>query len=246
MKKLENLNFHDRDSRIFFDESNHNYTIDKKIKATSVTQLIHKFFPEFDKEYWAEKESIKTGLNKNDILEKWNKLGKKARDLGTDLHNQIENFYNKIDYKKSRELEKFSNFHITHIEGKYDPYRTEWRIFDDNKSLAGTVDMVYKKNNDELFIFDWKRSKKLINSDGSIEKENPFENGLKGLSHLSSSDYIKYCLQQNIYKYIIENNYNKKVSSMNLLILHPNYENYHIIQLEEFPLEVDYLISTLQ
>ena len=27
MKKLENLNFHDRDSRIFFDESNHNYTI---------------------------------------------------------------------------------------------------------------------------------------------------------------------------------------------------------------------------
>ena len=33
---------------------------------------------------------------------------------------------------------------------------------------------------------------------------------------------------------------------MNLLILHPNYENYHIIQLEEFPLEVDYLISTLQ
>ena len=246
MKKLEDLNFHDRDNRIFFDESNHNYTIDKKIKAISVTKLIHKFFPEFDKEYWAEKESIKTGLNKIDILEKWKKLGNKARDLGTDLHNQIENFYNKIDYKKSREFEKFSNFHTTHIEGKYDPYRTEWRIFDDNKSLAGTVDMVYKKNNNELFIFDWKRSKKLINSDGSIEKENPFENGLKGLSHLSCSDYIKYCLQQNIYKYIIEKNYNKKVSSMNLLILHPNYDNYHIIQVEEFPLEVDYLISTLQ
>ena len=85
MKKLEDLNFHDRDSRIFFDESNHNYTIDKKIKATSVTQLIHKFFPEFDKEYWAEKESIKTGLNKIDILEKWKKLGNKARDLGTDF-----------------------------------------------------------------------------------------------------------------------------------------------------------------
>ena len=110
MKKLEDLNFHDRDNRIFFDESNHNYTIDKKIKAISVTQLIHKFFPEFDKEYWAEKESIKTGLNKIDILEKWKKLGNKARDLGTDLHNQIENFYNKIDYKKSREFENFQIF----------------------------------------------------------------------------------------------------------------------------------------
>ena len=29
-------------------------------------------------------------------------------------------------------------------------------------SLAGTVDMVYKKENNELFIFDWKRTSKLV------------------------------------------------------------------------------------
>ena len=46
------------------------------------------------------------------------------------------------------------------------------------------------------------------------------------LSHLSDNSYHKYVLQQNIYKYILEKRYNKKITSMNLLILHPNYENY--------------------
>ena len=245
MKKLENLNFHDRDSRIFFDESNHNYTIDKKIKATSVTQLIHKFFPEFDKEYWANKESIKTGKSKSEILKGWEELGEKARNLGTELHEQIENYYNKLEYNKSRELEKFFNFHSKHIENKYKPYRTEWRVFDEDKNIAGTIDMVYEKDNGELFIFDWKRSKKIINSDGSVEKNNPFENGLEGLSHLPSSDYVKYCLQQNIYKNILEKKYEKKISSMNLLILHPHFENYHIVQVEDFKNETQYLLESI-
>ena len=132
-----------------------------------------------------------------------------------------------------------------HIQDKYQPHRTEWRIFDEDKNLAGTVDMVYEKENGELFIFDWKRSKKIINSDGSIEKNNPFENGLNGLSHLPSSDYVKYCLQQNIYKNILESKYDKKVSSMNLLILHPHLENYHIIQVESFKNETKYLLDSI-
>ena len=37
MKDLNILNFHDRDNRIFFEEENHIYTIDKNKKAKSVT-----------------------------------------------------------------------------------------------------------------------------------------------------------------------------------------------------------------
>ena len=245
MKKLEKINFHKNDSRIQFNDSEHIYTIDDSRNAISVTQLIQKFFPVFDKEYWAEKESQKTGVRAKDIIEKWNKLGKKARELGTKLHNEIENYYNEIEYVNSKELQKFLEFHKKYIEGNYSPYRTEWRIFDQEKLLAGTIDIVYEKKNGELFIFDWKRSKKIINSDGTIEKDNLFENGLNGLSHLSSTDYNKYCLQQNIYKYILEKNYDKKVSSMNLLILHPNYDSYHIVKVNDLPLETDYLISTI-
>ena len=245
MDLLSSKNHHERDERIQFSDSDHTYLIDKKNKAVSVTELIGRYFPKFDKEFWANKESIKTGKPKNEILKKWDELGKKARDLGTELHEQIENFYNSKEYIRSKELDKFFKFHKNHIQDKYQPHRTEWRIFDEDKNLAGTVDMVYEKENGELFIFDWKRSKKIINSDGSIEKNNPFENGLNGLSHLPSSDYVKYCLQQNIYKNILESKYDKKVSSMNLLILHPHLENYHIIQVESFKNETKYLLDSI-
>lgn len=245
MDLLSSKNHYERDERIQFSDSDHTYLIDKKNKAVSVTELIGRYFPKFDKEFWANKESIKTGKPKNEILKKWDELGKKARDLGTELHEQIENFYNSKEYIRSKELDKFFKFHKNHIQDKYKPHRTEWRIFDEDKNLAGTVDMVYEKENGELFIFDWKRSKKIINSDGSIEKNNPFENGLNGLSHLPSSDYVKYCLQQNIYKHILESKYDKKVSSMNLLILHPHLENYHIIQVESFKNETKYLLDSI-
>ena len=245
MDLLSSKNHYERDERIQFSDSDHTYLIDKKNKAVSVTELIGRYFPKFDKEFWANKESIKTGKPKNEILKKWDELGKKARDLGTELHEQIENFYNSKEYIRSKELDKFFKFHKNHIQDKYQPHRTEWRIFDEDKNLAGTVDMVYEKENGEIFIFDWKRSKKIINSDGSIEKNNPFENGLNGLSHLPSSDYVKYCLQQNIYKNILESKYDKKVSSMNLLILHPHLENYHIIQVESFKNETKYLLDSI-
>ena len=245
MDLLSSKNHYERDERIQFSDSDHTYLIDKKNKAVSVTELIGRYFPKFDKEFWANKESIKTGKPKNEILKKWDDLGKKARDLGTELHEQIENFYNSKEYIRSKELDKFFKFHKNHIQDKYQPHRTEWRIFDEDKNLAGTVDMVYEKENGELFIFDWKRSKKIINSDGSIEKNNPFENGLNGLSHLPSSDYVKYCLQQNIYKNILESKYDKRVSSMNLLILHPHLDNYHIIQVESFKNETKYLLDSI-
>ena len=245
MDLLSSKNHYERDERIQFSDSDHTYLIDKKNKAVSVTELIGRYFPKFDKEFWANKESIKTGKPKNEILKKWDDLGKKARDLGTELHEQIENFYNSKEYIRSKELDKFFKFLKNHIQDKYQPHRTEWRIFDEDKNLAGTVDMVYEKENGELFIFDWKRSKKIINSDGSIEKNNPFENGLNGLSHLPSSDYVKYCLQQNIYKNILESKYDKKVSSMNLLILHPHIDNYHIIQVESFKNETKYLLDSI-
>ena len=245
MDLLSSKNHYERDERIQFSDSDHTYLIDKKNKAVSVTELIGRYFAKFDKEFWANKESIKTGKPKNEILKKWDELGRKARDLGTELHEQIENFYNSKEYIRSKELDKFFKFHKNHIQDKYQPHRTEWRIFDEDKNLAGTVDMVYEKENGELFIFDWKRSKKIINSDGSIEKNNPFENGLNGLSHLPSSDYVKYCLQQNIYKNILESKYDKKVSSMNLLILHPHLENYHIIQVESFKNETKYLLDSI-
>ena len=240
---LDDKNSHPRDKRIKFDIENHIYSVDEKKNYISVTQLISNFFPRFDKDYWANKESIKTGIPKEEIIQEWEKKGRKAREAGTNMHLQIENYYNDIEYEKDTEILKFLEFEKKYIKDKYKPFRTEWKIFDEDSFLAGTVDMVYEKKEGELFIFDWKKSKKIIKKDGTIDNKNPFENGKKGLSHLSSTDYNKYTLQQNIYKYILEKNYDKKISSMNLLILHPNYLTFHIVQLNEMKDETEYLIQ---
>ena len=42
----------------------------------------------------ANNESRKTCENVEDILKIWAELGDTARNEGTNLHNQIENFYN--------------------------------------------------------------------------------------------------------------------------------------------------------
>ena len=154
LKKLEKLNNHKRDLRIKFDSENHIYSVDENKNYISVTQLVSKFFPEFDKDFWAAKQSDKLGIPKNEILMKWEKLGNKARDAGTNLHLQIENFYNSEKHKNSRGFEKFLEFHHKYIINNYKPFRTEWKIFDEKQLIAGTLDMVYKKPDGSLFIFD--------------------------------------------------------------------------------------------
>ncbi|GIS21319.1 MAG: hypothetical protein CM15mP121_1710 [Bacteroidota bacterium] len=81
-------------------------------------------------------------------------MGRKEKDAaekGTLLHEKIEDFYNeKYHQDYPIEFSFFKNFH-----DKYPtltPYRTEWRIFDARASIAGTVDMVYKKTT-AMYLF---------------------------------------------------------------------------------------------
>ena len=251
---LDKIHKHINDSRISFDEAEHNYFIDGQKAKFSVTEIIDKFFPEFDSAYWAERKATKKLIQDNveydsevlqatikQILEGWEKKRIEAASKGTILHEKIEDFYNEKYHKYyPPEFDFFKNFHNKYKKLK--PYRTEWRIFDDSLSLAGTVDMVYQKENGELFIFDWKRTSKLIDQNNQpILKD--FNYGLGGLSHIADNSFNRYALQQNVYKFILEKRYDKQISSMNLLILHPNYTNYVHLKLPEMKKEAAFLIE---
>ena len=225
----------------------------KKINY-SVTGLIESFFPEFDSDYWSDKKAIErikieggklTDENiykvKKDILMEWEENRKDAADKGTILHEKIENFYNNIeDNLDAPEFTYFKNFIQKYPKLK--PYKTEWRIFDSNLSLAGSIDMVYEKNNGDLFLFDWKRSTKIINGAGHLI-ESDYDYGFDELSHIADNSYNRYSLQLNLYKYIIESNYGKKISSMNLLILHPHFHTFFHLQIPDLEKETKFLIT---
>ena len=101
--------------------------------------------------------------------------------------------------------------------------------------------MVYEKENGELFIFDWKRSTRLVN-DAGLLMISDFKYAFDELSHVSDNSFNKYALQQNLYKYILEKCYGKKISSMNLLVLHTRYHTYFHLKIPEMKKETEFLV----
>ncbi|MDX1699059.1 MAG: hypothetical protein R3250_00505 [Melioribacteraceae bacterium] len=234
-------NEHKRDKRLRFDPIEHRYYIDGNPDTISASQLIAKFFPEFDSEYWSQRKAMERAIGVEEILLEWETKRDNAANLGTALHEEIENYYNGLDY--DRELPEFQ--HFLKFKEKYPtmkPYRSEWRVFDEEFLVAGTIDMVYQKEDDELYMFDWKRSEKVVDHLG-IPKLPSYDYASGELSHLSDNSFNKYALQQNIYKYILEKNYDKKITSMNLLILHPSFDTYHHVKLPDLTKEVAYIFE---
>jgi len=118
-------------------------------------------------------------------------------------------------------------------------------IFSDKYNVAGTIDCLFKKDGkDEYVMFDWKRSKQLI-IDG-YPKKYGFGYALSELNYLDNSSYNRYCLQQNIYKHIIETEYFIKISSMKLVVLHENYSNFHIVNVPIMKDEIEIILNSLK
>jgi len=120
---------------------------------------------------------------------------------------------NKID--EQVEWEYFLHFVRDHPELK--PYRTEWMIFDEDLKLAGSIDMVYENPDGTLSIYDWKRSKDITKAN-SWKKfaTNPL------ICDIPDTNFWHYALQLNTYKSILERKYDKKVTKLCLVRLHPD------------------------
>lgn len=243
-----NLSF-EQDKLINFEANEHIYVYDGKIRLTSVSRVISSYFEPFDYMRISNFKAMKEGISQAQLLEEWDLKGAIARDTGTFMHAQIENYLNNKEslesfdfsydgqfhqFKDSISIKKeMSLFHNFLNDYKLIPFRTEWRISDLENKIAGSVDLICR-NGDKFDIYDWKRSEKLINSFTGRPYLHGYNNkcGINGLEDIQDTSYWHYCLQQNIYKYILEKNYGIKIASMHLIVLHPNYSNY-------IPLKVD-------
>jgi len=196
------------------------------------------------------------GMSKEEINKQWNDKRDSYLDAGTKLHFEIENYHNNNKLPKNYTNNDLLKFHSTFytkdinhnndnnnnndslsIELKYftnfikdhpdlQPYRTEWRIYDEDIKIAGSIDMVYKNPDGTLSIYDWKRTQQ-------IKQFNDFNKFAITplLSHIPDSNYWHYALQLNTYKFILERKYNKKIKDLYLVRLHPNADNYELYKL---------------
>ena len=234
-------NYSSRDARIKFYPENHIYTIDGVV-APSASTIVSKFFPEFDKYYWSERKAPSLGMTPSGVREMWEAKGKDARDKGTFLHQQIENFYLCKDYIETEEFYQFIKFYNDHKQLR--PFRTEWRVFDDDYHIAGTIDLL-AQNGTSFELYDWKRSEKVVDEFGNPITNNYWQKGIGKLSYIDDTSYNRYCIQQNIYKYIIENNYKIKISRMYLVVFHPQYNSYTKVEVPNCEEEVTYIMQNI-
>ncbi len=239
------VNAHPRDKRISFYPDSHIYTIDG-IPVPSASTIISKFFPEFDSYGKASTLSPSNplfGLPVEEIVENWNKRGVEAANQGTYLHEQIEKFYLNQPFDKTDEFHLFQQFVSDHQN--INPYRTEWRIFDEKYNIAGTIDLI-AVNGNGFEIYDWKRSKKVVDFLGNPIVTDSWGNcGVGKLSDIPDTSYNRYCLQQSLYRYILEKNYGLKVSKMFLIVLYPDNDRYYKVETPYWKERIEYILKTL-
>lgn len=225
MKFLEQKNEHCRDKNLIFNEEDHVYFYNNEM-FKSVTTWISSLFDKFDQEkiiikMMNSKSFVKNelyGKTKEEIEHLWSQKNKKAIEEGVILHNDIENYLNKEPVENNTvEFLYFQNFLREHI---LNVYRTEWAVYDESLKLAGTIDMCSINPNGTLSLYDWKRAK-------AIKKINYYKkySTLETLHYFDDTNFNHYALQLNLYKFILEKNYNFKVSSMYLVCLHPENKN---------------------
>lgn len=234
---------------IAFEDETHKYHHPKdetgNAEYISVTTLIDKFFP-FDMDRFIQVKAKREGLSEDEILDDFLKNRDEAAEKGTFIHEQIENFLKGKEYDdNSKEFRLFKKFYDQIVVAKgFKFVEAEKRVLLEEYNVAGTVDALFKKpNKDEYIIVDWKRSKKLV-IDGHPKKYG-FGFALSELNHLDNSSYYKYALQQNIYKYILEKKYGLSISSMNLIVLHENCDNYYRVDLSPLHKEVEIILNSI-
>lgn len=150
------------------------------------------------------------------------------------MHLQIENYYKGLPYQQeysfkyngkyiclneqiNLEIEygQFMEFMKHH---EFTPFKTEWAIYDEKLKIAGTIDMIHKRG-DIFDIYDWKRSHRIVDIFGDpITTNNYGEKGLGKLNQIDDTPYWHYCIQQNLYRYILEKNYSIRVGKMYLVV----------------------------
>ncbi len=184
------------------------------------------------------------GLPVHEIVKFWDDRGKEAAQKGTFLHEQIEKYYLGETPVKTDEFHLFEQFVSEHRNIK--PYSSEWRVFDEEFHIAGTIDLI-AKNEHGYDIFDWKRSKKVIYTfTGKPITDDGWGNvGIGSLKDINDTSYNQYCLQQSLYRYILEKNYNLTISNMYLVILYPDYNQYYKVPVPYLKDKVVYILKTL-
>lgn len=229
MNKKKRLEIRERIKEVFkdlaFDEKTHTYFLksDPSFRFTSsVSKIANSFSPDFDSNYWAKKESEKTGENKEEILARWKSKAEEAMKRGTVIHKELEE-YTQDNRKRATDVTKRIAKWL--VLNGYQLIGNEIRLYDKKSKISGTFDcLVYNSFEDAYYIIDYKtnREKLIEKVESYIDKKTGEKKKSKFLlkapfNSYPSSNYYKYSIQLSLYKYILEKHTDIKVKGLILI-----------------------------
>ena len=255
MLRFTDAGLYEQDQYIDFEPEEHVYTYKGQTQLLPVSSLIAYFFEPFDAERAAQRQWERYGVPIEESLTKWKRIGCMACEVGTFLHEQTEHYFQQgffdTDYtfcfqdkEELISIEKEKQ-HFLHFVKDYQikPYRQEWPVYDLDLNIAGTIDMICKEADGTFTIYDWKRSGKVVNYQGQPVTEG--FNGKMSLNGINLPDtaFYHYCLQQNLYRYMLETHYGIRVRGMNLVVLCPDYPTYYVAQVPRMEEVIEQVIA---
>ncbi len=147
----------EQDGKLSFNEEEHIYSLGG-VEFSSVSNIVSKFFREFDALSISLKKCYGNELEAAKLREVWESKGSVASQAGTFLHKQIEDYLNGKEIpdllcdvcyqgnyvKCSQRLDisrEWSYFKAFERNTPFVPFRTEWRTYDADARMAGTLDL---------------------------------------------------------------------------------------------------------
>ena len=258
MATFRDAGCYEQDADIDFEPDEHIYIYKGIKRMLPVSSLIAYFFEKFQALPQAENQWRYKGTPVEESLDKWAKAGRIASEVGTFVHLQTENYFQRGFFETECQLQFGSDtevisveqekLHFLHFIRDYqiEPYRQEWPVYDKELNIAGTIDLICQDDDGEYTIYDWKRSSKVVNAQGQpIVEAFRGRMSYNGIS-LPDTSFYHYCIQQNLYRYMLERHYGIRVKSMNLVVLSPDYPTYYAVPVPKMDQIVQQIITICQ
>ncbi|MGZ3723751.1 MAG: PD-(D/E)XK nuclease family protein [Bdellovibrionales bacterium] len=199
-------------------------------KLTSVTTLIHKWFPQFDAEAVAKKKAEREGGSYEALLVEWARKRDDASGFGTKVHLMVDTILQEKDDRAADQLAESARekAYLTAIKealvriGRgYEFVESEKIIFSPGTKVAGTLDLLLRsKSTGEYVIGDWKTNRE-IKYTGYRQ-----EMGSGPCERLANCNFNHYSLQASAYGALLTSEgYIPRVESVRGVLLHLTEKN---------------------
>lgn len=217
------------DPNFVFDEASHTYSYINPVTKKpvqffqSVTGFLSQFKEEFDSKKMAGFVAKKRGVTSQEILNEWKEISDTALTLGTNVHKWIEDYYSGLNPAMPEipnELDRVTKFLQLYEQrlNAFAPVHQEFRVFSRKWGIAGTLDILFKLN-ENYYVGDWKTNKKFTtdaDAEGRRKKllwpfDDMWDNSLNG-----------YSIQLSLYRLILQEEAGFETNGAFLVWIGPN------------------------